>query len=121
MQPDVGRLLGAVDGQRRAPFAGDATDVRGNRLAAAGVHAVDAVHALEHVARVAHLKALQLLAAFVDAGDVLLVDLVVALGVFILCARNDGRRQLDPPLVGSLFFLGLLFSRRHCLGQHQRA
>ena len=78
MQPDVGGLLGAVDGQRHAPFAGQATDVGRNRLAAARVHAVDAVHALEHVAGVGGLEALEFFTVLVDGGDVLVIHVVMA-------------------------------------------
>src|SRR5690606_15502085 len=103
VQPDVGGLLGAVDGQRRAPLAGDAANIRGDGLAAARVHAVDAVHALEHVAGVGHLEALQFLAALVDAGDVLLIDLVMPLGVLVLPADDRGRGQFELVIPGDFF------------------
>ncbi|MNJ33103.1 hypothetical protein D3C77_277820 [compost metagenome] len=91
------RLFGAIDGQRYPARALDAADVGVQGAAVAGVTAVDVEHALEQVGGGGALVAFDLFLAGVDCGDVLVVDVVVALlvtGLLVLHAVHVGGVQV---------------------------
>ena len=93
VHPDIHGLLGAVERNGDAAFAGNAADIgRDGAACGSGVHVVYAVEAFEHVACGVYAVALQIFFADIRVGDVFVVHGVAA--AFIGIAAHDNFLQL---------------------------